>query len=97
MCGTENELSNMLTSFYGEGDVVLFADVVNSLTQMLYTHNEYVRTFRIAKEVVESMNLDSYGVRIFARSGPRRTIVGDLLKSLNSYMVKLLMGGERSL
>ncbi|CAI9303567.1 unnamed protein product [Lactuca saligna] len=65
MCDTENEVANRLHSFHGEGKVLLSADVVDSLSHMLHTHNEYVRTFKTAKEIAQSMNLDSYGVRLF--------------------------------
>lgn len=65
MCDTENEVANRLHSFHGEGEVLLSADVVDSLSHMLHTHNEYVRTFKTAKEIAQSMNLDSYGVRLF--------------------------------
>ncbi|XP_023765320.1 uncharacterized protein LOC111913842 [Lactuca sativa] len=65
MCDTENEVANRFHSFHGEGEVLLSADVVDSLSHMLHTHNEYVRTFKTAKEIARSMNLDSYGERLF--------------------------------
>ncbi|CAI9299221.1 unnamed protein product [Lactuca saligna] len=65
MCDTENEVANRLHSFHGEGEVLLSADVVDSFSQMLNTHNEYIRTFKTAKEIAQSMNLDSYSVRLF--------------------------------
>ncbi|XP_052625048.1 uncharacterized protein LOC111889939 [Lactuca sativa] len=64
MCDTENEIANRLRSFH-DGEVLLSAEVVESLSHMLRTHNEYVRTFKTAKEIAQSMNLDSYGVRLF--------------------------------
>lgn len=39
--------------------------VVESLTDMLNTHNEHMRTFITTKEIAHSMNLDSYGVWLF--------------------------------
>nr|KAJ0207810.1 hypothetical protein LSAT_V11C500278750 [Lactuca sativa] len=71
-CDTENEVANRLHSFHGEGEVLLSADVVDSLSHMLHTHNEYVRTFKTAKEIAQSMNLDSYGVRLFSVVPDRR-------------------------
>ncbi|XP_023747382.1 uncharacterized protein LOC111895527 [Lactuca sativa] len=65
MCDTENEVANRLHSFHGEGEVLLSADVVDSLSHMLHKHNEYIRTFKTAKEIAQSMNLDSYGVCLF--------------------------------
>ncbi|CAI9296553.1 unnamed protein product [Lactuca saligna] len=58
------KVANRLRSFH-DGEVLLSAEVVESLSHMLRTHNEYVRTFKTAKEIAQSMNLDSYGVRLF--------------------------------
>nr|KAJ0206999.1 hypothetical protein LSAT_V11C500266020 [Lactuca sativa] len=56
---TENEISNRLHSFRGEDDVLLSSKVVESLSHVLNTH-------KTTKDMAESMNLDSYGVRLFS-------------------------------
>ena len=72
MCDDENEISNRLCSFRTNGDVVFSVDVINSLSHMLDTHNEYVRTFKTARDMDESMCLDSYGVCLFNNVPDRR-------------------------
>nr|KAJ0221353.1 hypothetical protein LSAT_V11C200065880 [Lactuca sativa] len=47
-------------------------DVINSLSHMLDTHNEYVRTFKTTRDMAESMCLDSYGVCLFNNVPDRR-------------------------
>nr|KAJ0193558.1 hypothetical protein LSAT_V11C800431000 [Lactuca sativa] len=72
MCDDENEISNILHAFRTNGDVVFSVDVINSLSHMLDTNNEYVRTFKIARDMAESMCLDSYGVCLFNNVPNRR-------------------------
>ncbi|KAL7607546.1 hypothetical protein Lser_V15G15147 [Lactuca serriola] len=72
MCDDENEISNRLRSFHTNGDVVFSVDVINSLSRMLDTHNEYVCTFKTARDMAESMCLDSYGVCLFNNVPDRR-------------------------
>lgn len=65
MCDTENEIANRLHSFHGKDDMVLSVEFIDSLSHMLDTQNEYVRTFKTAKEISRSMNSESYGVGLF--------------------------------
>ena len=51
MYGTENEVANRLPSFHSDGEVLLSADVVDSLSHMLNTNHKYVHTFKTAEEI----------------------------------------------
>ncbi|CAI9275385.1 unnamed protein product [Lactuca saligna] len=60
-----NEVVNRICAFREDNNVVLSADIVACLSDMLTANNEYVRTFKTAKEISPSMSLDSYAVRLF--------------------------------
>lgn len=72
MCDIENEVVNRIRAFREDNNVVLSADIVACLSDMLTANNEYVRTFKTAKEISQSMSLDSYAVRLFNTIPDRR-------------------------
>lgn len=69
---TANEVSNRLKVVHDPGKRDLDAGIVCVLMESLSNHNEYVRTFKIAKEMGEVMNLDSYAVRLYSNIPDRR-------------------------
>ncbi|CAI9260839.1 unnamed protein product [Lactuca saligna] len=50
----------------------LDSTVINYLSWFLGENNEYVRTFKTAKQIAEGMDLESYGVRLFNDIQDRR-------------------------
>ncbi|CAI9270848.1 unnamed protein product [Lactuca saligna] len=69
---TANEVSNRLKAFHTSTKKDLDGAVVKILMESLLVHNEYVRTFKTAKEMAEAMKLDSYAVRLFSDVPDRR-------------------------
>ncbi|XP_023739280.1 uncharacterized protein LOC111887346 isoform X2 [Lactuca sativa] len=62
---TEHELSNRLRAFDDPSKPALDERVIATLIRELTLHNEYVRTFKTAKEIVDAAQLDSYAVCLF--------------------------------
>ncbi|KAL7588139.1 hypothetical protein Lser_V15G39993 [Lactuca serriola] len=69
---TANEVSNRLKAFHDPGKKDLDAGIVRVLMESLSNHNEYVKTFKTAKEMAEVMNLDCYAVRLYNNIPDRR-------------------------
>ncbi|CAI9290023.1 unnamed protein product [Lactuca saligna] len=69
---TENEVQNRLRAFGGPTGTDLDPNIVQYLVTFLGANNEYVKTFKTAKTMVEENNLENYSVRLFNNVVDRR-------------------------
>ncbi|CAI9283390.1 unnamed protein product [Lactuca saligna] len=58
----DHEVENRLRAFDGPRPTTLDSTVINYLSRVLAESNEYVRTFKNAKQMAEEMDLESYVV-----------------------------------
>ncbi|CAI9279766.1 unnamed protein product [Lactuca saligna] len=69
---TGNEVENRLRPFDHPSKSDLDCNIVSYLVNFLGANNEYVRTFKTAKQIAEESNLQSYAVRLFNNVADRR-------------------------
>ncbi|XP_074289041.1 uncharacterized protein LOC141614183 [Silene latifolia] len=63
---TEQEHPNRVNSLNGEGKNSLQPDIVESLSQMVYDHNEIAKVCKMARERMENLNLEPVQLRLGA-------------------------------
>ncbi|XP_074271398.1 uncharacterized protein LOC141595334 [Silene latifolia] len=63
---TENELTNRVTSLSGEGKNNLQPDIVESLSQMMYEHNDIAKFCKMARERMSDVDLEPVQLRLRA-------------------------------
>ncbi|KAI7725389.1 hypothetical protein M8C21_007210, partial [Ambrosia artemisiifolia] len=68
----ENEVANRLRFFGDSSQRTLSVDIVRTLNDVLTTHNEYVRLFKTAKDMAESMENNNYSIRLYNNIPDRR-------------------------
>ncbi|CAI9259461.1 unnamed protein product [Lactuca saligna] len=62
---TDHELHNRLSAFPKNENGCLDSTIVEALMDLFTAHNEYVRTFKCAKDIAAERNLPEYAVRLF--------------------------------
>nr|GEX42819.1 helitron helicase-like domain-containing protein [Tanacetum cinerariifolium] len=69
---TENEVSNRMRHFGGEGSGGLDQNIVRSLIGFLDEHNELVRVFRTARDKCAGQFVPDFKIRLYSVAGSRQ-------------------------